>query len=121
MFEEKTWEWATTPDDSGFAPIEGKCMERDDDWRAEVLKRLEGTEQFPNCEFIVCVQVIALDSSKLGAHNVVMAGANHTWTAKQIEELKENPNKYWYGDLPSERMYPQWYISREKHLATKGS
>jgi hypothetical protein len=115
-FEEKTWEWAITPEGSSVsdkAPIEGLVGEADPLWRAQILEILEKDE---NIEFLVFVQNIDMCSSQFGAYNVVKAGGNNTWQAEQIEQLKENPTKYWLGDAPSERMYPQWYISRKNHL-----
>ncbi len=121
-FEEKTWEWATNPEDSGpgCAPIEGYVCGKDDAWRAAVLERLEDTEKWPQVEFIVFAQNADLSSSELGSYNVVLSGAECTWKAEHIAELKVNSNLYWLGgDLPSRRLYPQWYISRESHFKIK--
>jgi hypothetical protein len=120
-FEEKTWEWATTPDDSRGCPIEGLIGDRDDAWRAAVLERLEDVEKWPQVKYVVFVQNVDMTSSMMGAYNVIIAGEGCTWDTPQIEELKENPSRHWVGDLPSQRMYPQWYISREAHLKAKES
>jgi hypothetical protein len=119
VFEEKTWKEVTTPNDRGACPIEGEVGKPDEAWRAQVLARLEDVEHWPQVEFIVFVQNIDLCSSRLGEHNAIIAGPGCTWTAQTIEELKENPCKCWYGDLPSQRLYPQWYISRANHFKAK--
>ena len=119
MFEEKTWQEVTTPDHRGFCPVEGGCSKPDEEWRQKILERLENMAQWPNVHFVVFVQNVDLCSSHLGAYNVIVAGPGNTWTAQTLEELKQNPCSHWYGDLPSTRLYPQWYISRENHLKAK--
>lgn len=121
-FQERTWQWATTPDDNGDAPIDGhlRPVSPGLNWRPRVLERLEDTELWPNVEFIVFVQNMQLDSSGMGGCSMAVAGPGYTWTAETIEDMKKNPMKYHIGDLPSQRMYPQWYISRAAHLKRKG-
>ena len=119
MFQEKTWEEVTTPDERGFCPVEGECGPPNEARRIQLLNILENVEAYPNVHFLVFVQCQMMDSSHFGSNALVMAGPKHTWTAETIEELKQNPNTHWYGDLPSQRMQPQWFISRESHLKVK--
>lgn len=118
-FQERTWEWATTGDHGRGCPIEGGVGNPEEAFRAAVLERLEDVEKFPDVEFVVFVQNVDLSSPRIGTYNVRLAGPGMTWTAETIEELKADPCSHFHGDLPSERLYPQWYISRQAHLETK--
>jgi hypothetical protein len=125
VFREVTWEWATTlakhPDGwtTRNAPIEGGVGEPDEEWRQKVLQRLEDVEQWPRVEFLVFVQNEDLCSSSLGAYNIVLAGPGYTWTAEALEDMVQNRCHYHTGELPSQWLYPQWYISRANHLKLK--
>lgn len=119
-FEEKTWEEVTTPDyRTGKCLIEGGIGPQDDEWRAKVLERLEDTKKWPRVKYVVMLQNEDLCSSKFGAYNVTIAGEGYTWGDDEIADMAENRMKYKSGDLPSTFMYPQWFISREKHLEAK--
>ena len=109
---EKTWKEVTTPNERGRALL-GDHPE----FRREVLERLEDTNKWPNVLGIVFFENVTLDSSHCGATQVLVYGPGHTLAA--IEPLIANPMQHRLGDLPSTFQYPQWYITRAAHLATK--
>lgn len=120
-FQERTWEEVTREGQFGSCrcPIEGEVEDPRPDWRAEILDRLENQERWPNVEFLVFVQCIDMGSSHFGAYNMVLAGPGYAWTAETIARMHAEPLSFWYGDTPSQRMYPRWYLSRARHLKEK--
>lgn len=120
MVCEHTWTEVTTPNEQGRCLIEGEVGPPDDAWRQQVLERLEDTTQWPEVEFVVFVQCLLMDSSRFGIYNVVVGGPTCTWTAAILEEIKADPVKHCYITKDNARLYPRWYITRAKHLETKG-
>lgn len=111
--EEKTWAEVTTPDRNGH------CLIGDDNekFRRDVLDRLENVERWPTVQGIVYFLNEDFNSSQFGHAGVLPYGPDCTIT--DIEAIKQDPLRFYLHDLPSERQYPQWYISRERHLAAR--
>lgn len=114
MLTEKTWQEVTTPD-----PRTGRCLIGNDneEFRAACLSRLEDTEKFPTVQGIIYFENVTLDSSRLGEASILPYGPDNT--IKNIEDVKADPMRFFLHDLPSMRQYPQWYITREAHMAWK--
>lgn len=115
---EVTWDWACTPSHGcSLPPIDRENGQ----FRRQVLAWLEDVEKHPGVEGVIFFQNVALDSSHLGESTAVMYGPGCTYTAARVEEMKADPMKYFLGDLPSVRMYPQWYVTRAGHLTERAA
>lgn len=118
-FQEVTWEWATTPSTEYLhvCPI----GDNNEDFRAVVLDRLENVEKWPDVEGIIFFQNVDMSSSHLGESSALTYGAKVTYRADILDKIKADPCSVRLGDTPSVFKYPQWYISREAHLKSKGT
>ncbi len=113
MLQEKTWAEVTTPDSTDHCPI----GDDNDTFRHAVLSRLEDVEHWPDVQGVIYFLNVDMSSSQLGKASMMPYGPG--CTIEDIEKVKENPMAFFLGDVPSRRQYPQWYISRERHLASK--
>lgn len=106
-FREVTWE-------------EAQADLTDPDFREAVRIRLENVEEFPDVEGVLFFRNPDMWSSSLGASSILPYGPKNTFKGADVAAMKINAMKYWLNNLPSQRQYPEWYISRKTHLEASG-
>ena len=117
-FQEVTWQWATTP---ASVHLHSCPIGDNEDFRTAVLERLENVEKWPDMEGIIYFQNVDMSSSRLGEASALTYGPNCTYQSDIIAKIEAAPSSVRLGDTPSVFKYPQWYISREAHLKSKGT
>lgn len=68
--------------------------------------------RYPDCEGIVCMENLQMDSSQFGARSALVMGPSNSWPLVKVKEAG-----FRLGDVPSRFQYPTAYVDYRKEAS----